>query len=116
MCRHDLLDGIAPPAFRCEVSRAADVARLRLEGELDIATTPILEAAIAAQRGNGSRALVLDLTELRFIDSSGLRCILDTDAESRLDGFSIALIQGPPPVHRIFELTNTETHLSFIRP
>jgi hypothetical protein len=53
---------------------------------------------------------------LGFIDSTGLRCILDLDAESRLDGFSIALIQGPPAVRRVFELTNTDTLLRFIQP
>lgn len=102
--------------FRVDVSRKDDNARLRLTGELDLATTPILQAEIAALRATGSRSLVLDLTGLHFIDSSGLHCILDWDAESRMDGFSIALIQGPPAVRRIFELTNTDTLLRFIQP
>jgi anti-sigma B factor antagonist len=105
-----------PAAFRVDVSREAPTARLRLAGELDTATTPILQAQIAALRESGSPSLVLDLTGLEFIDSTGLRCILDLDAESRQDGFSIALIQGPLPVRRIFELTNTDTLLRFIEP
>jgi anti-anti-sigma factor len=60
--------------------------------------------------------LVLDLANLEFIDSTGLRCILDLEAESRQDGFSIALIQGPPAVRRIFELTKTDTRLRFVEP
>ena len=65
------------PSFRVEVSRDGDNARLRLTGELDLDTTPILQAEIAALRETGSRSLVLDLTGLDFIDSSGLHCILD---------------------------------------
>lgn len=106
----------APAAFRVDVSREADTARLRLAGELDIATAPILRADVAGLRESGSRSLVLDLAGLEFIDSTGLRCILDLEAESRQDGFSIALIQGPPAVRRIFELTNTDTVLRFIEP
>jgi anti-sigma B factor antagonist len=104
------------PAFRVDVAREADRARLCLAGELDIATTPILQARIAALRETGSRSLVLDLAGLALIDSTGLRCILDIDGESRQDGFSIALIQGPPAVRRIFELTNTDTLLRFTEP
>jgi anti-anti-sigma factor len=105
-----------PAPFRVDVSREADTAHLRVAGELDIAGTSILQAEIAASRETGSRSLVLDLAGLGFIDSTGLRCILDLDAESRLDGFSIALIQGPPAVRRVFELTNTDTLLRFIQP
>lgn len=103
-----------PAPFRVDVSREQDTARLRLTGELDLDTTPILQAEIAALRETGSRSLVLDLTDLEFIDSAGLHCILDFDAESRQDGFSIALIQGPPAIRRIFELTETDTLLRFI--
>ena len=103
------------PPFRVDVSRDENNAHLRLKGELDLDTTAILQAEIAALRETGSRSLVLDLSGLDFIDSSGLHCILDWDAESRQDGFSIALIQGPPAVRRIFELTNTDTLLRFIK-
>jgi anti-sigma B factor antagonist len=60
--------------------------------------------------------LILDLSGLEFMDSTGLRCILTCDAEARRDPFTIALIPGPPAVQRVFELTNTRTHLPFIDP
>ena len=60
--------------------------------------------------------MTLDLSRLDFIDSTGLRLILDRDAEARRDGFTLALIPGPPAVERIFELTKTRTHLPFINP
>jgi anti-anti-sigma factor len=109
-----------PPAqaepFRCETSHDHDSARILASGELDVATVPILSAEIDAVRKAGFRHLILDLSTLDFIDSTGLRLILDCDCEARRDGFTIALIPGPPAVERVFELTNTRAHLPFIDP
>jgi anti-anti-sigma factor len=58
--------------------------------------------------------LILDLRRLEFIDSTGLRCILEFDAEARQDGCTLALIPGPKPVQRVFELTDTRARLPFI--
>ena len=59
--------------------------------------------------------LILDLSQLEFMDSTGLRLILRWDAEARKDGFSIGLVPGPPVVQRVFELTGTAAALPFIR-
>lgn len=99
--------------FGCEVSRQGTIARIRVLGDLDMAGAPVLEAEIGALRAAGARSLVVDLTVLQFIDSSGLRCILNCDAASRRDGVSIRLIPGPPAVQRVFELTHTDAYLRF---
>jgi anti-sigma B factor antagonist len=102
--------------FRCETSHANDSARILAIGELDLSTAPILSAEIEELREAGFRHLVLDLSRLDFIDSTGLRLILDYDAEARRDGFTMALIPGPQAVQRVFELTNTRADLPFIDP
>ena len=48
------------------------------------------------------------------MDSQGLHCIVDYDAQARQDGLSIALIQGRSTVRRVFELTRTTAHLQFL--
>ena len=58
---------------------------------------------MVALRNAGFRRLILDLSCLEFIDSTGLRCILECDAEARRDGS--ALIPGSQAVQRVFELT-----------
>ena len=103
-----------PKPFYCRVLREHDSARLVVIGELDLRTVPIVEAEIAALRDAGVRRIILDLSSLEFMDSAGLHLILEIDAEARQDGFSIALIAGPPAVQRVFELTNTQVHLPFI--
>ena len=100
--------------FRCEVSRGDGSATVRAIGELDLATASVLHDQLAELRDAGFRQLIVDLRELVFMDSTGLRCILDYDAQGRNDGFSIGLNQGPSAVRRVFEITGTAAHLSFV--
>jgi anti-sigma B factor antagonist len=107
-----------PPVepFRCDISREHDTARVRPRGELDIDTAPLLGVEFDELRAEGFRRLILDLRALDFMDSSGLRWILEYDAEGREAGFSLAVIQGSPTIRRVFELTQTISRLSFIDP
>lgn len=86
-----------------------------LDGELDMATVPDLEALTSKLCVEGAE-LVLDLRELAFMDSTGLQAVLRTRAMcgERRCGFS--MIPGPPAVQRLFELTGLESLLPFIKP
>jgi anti-sigma B factor antagonist len=105
-----------PESFRCEVSREGDTAKLRAVGELDLASVPVVAAQVAQLREGGCRHLIFDLSDLDFIDSSGLRFLIECNAESRRDSFTMALLPGPPAVQRVFDLTDTTGHLPFVDP
>lgn len=105
-----------PGSLWCDVSRQRDNASLRPVGDLDIATVPVLSAKIAQLRQAGCPHLIVDLSDLAFMDSTGLRFLIECYAESRKDGFTMALLPGPPAVQRVFELTDTTTRLPFIDP
>jgi anti-sigma B factor antagonist len=100
--------------FTFDVSRVRDAAHVRAVGELDMAAAPTLAAEIARLRRDGCKHVCFDLRELTFIDSSGLRFLLETHAEARRDGFSMTVVQGPPAVQRVFELTDTLSALPFV--
>ena len=100
--------------FRCEVQPEREAVRLRLVGELDIATAPVLEANLSELVSAGFTHLTLDLRELCFLDSTGLRLILAWDAKSRADGFALRLVAGPPAVQRVFDVTDTSRQLNFM--
>lgn len=86
---------------------------LRLEGELDIGSADRMERAMLEQESEGCRELVLDLQELRFIDSTGLRLIISADARAREGGWGFAIIPGPERVHRVFRIAGLEDRLPF---
>jgi anti-anti-sigma factor len=103
------------PGFHCEVQPERDAVRVVALGELDAATVPLLDAQIGELREAGFPRLRLDLSQLGFIDSTGVHLLLRWDAEARRDGFAIELVQGAPAVQRVFELTGTANTLPFIR-
>jgi len=100
-----------PESFRCEVARDGDVARITLAGELDLSTTPEVEPAL---RVNGVRQRVLDLSDLTFMDSSGMRLILAAHVAARRDGVILEIVPGPPSVQRVFQICGVEDELRFV--
>ena len=69
-------------------------------GELDVATAPEVRARLSAHRGQA----ILDLREVTFIDSTGLRALLGaTQGRDRAE--SLVLRAPSPAVRRLIELT-----------
>jgi len=102
--------------FRCEVEPRRETVYVRPMGELDMATVPALEERLVELTAAGFRNLVLDLRELGFLDSCGLRLIIEWDAKARADGISFAIVRGPAAVERLFELTGMTGTLSYVDP
>lgn len=104
-------------AFRSTVSRDGDRAVVRLHGELDLASAPEAEATITAlEEEDPPATLVLDLSGVRFLDSTGLRFILAADSRARRSGRRLQLVPGPEAVHRVFRIALLDGRLEFIDP
>jgi anti-sigma B factor antagonist len=88
---------------------------LSLGGELDIASSPTLEAKAKELFSEGMKQLVLDLRGLEFIDSSGLNAILRLRAKCEEHLCEFALMPGERPVQRLFEVTRLIDRLPFRR-
>jgi anti-anti-sigma factor len=94
--------------FSAQVNSRNGVASISLRGELDTATVPDLEGHLAPFEGNGVTAIMLDLRELTFIDSTGLHAILRARDRATTDGHRLILVGARPSARRLFELTGTE--------
>jgi anti-sigma B factor antagonist len=93
------------------VTHEADRVVLALDGELDMASAPLLQRAVDDPALAGKPLLVLDLTRLGFIDSTGLRIIL---AARKLCGErdqELAVTQGSQQVERLLSVTGMAEHL-----
>ena len=91
-----------------------DTARLTLTGELDIATVPRVEDAVAGALAQGARGVVADLSRLAFVDSSGLRMFITLTERAAAEGWSLGLIRPPEPAFSVFQITGAEENLPFI--
>ncbi len=84
---------------------------LEVAGDIDMEGAPVLESAILKleqQSNNGSQNdLVIDLGEVLFIDSSGLRILLGAAQRLRDQGRNIVLRSTAPSVRRLLEITGT---------
>jgi anti-anti-sigma factor len=96
-----------PPRFDVSVEDAPDGVVLRVSGELDLVSEPQLTAALVQTAGKNA---TVDLTELAFMDSSGLRALLGAAR-----AYPQLTLRGPlqPPVRRLLELTQTLAILPF---
>ena len=83
---------------------------IRLRGELDIESAPDLERALLRSRPAGER-VVLDLAELKFMDSTGLRVLLRARAAADHDRWEIGLRNVPPTIRRLFDMTGVHAAL-----
>lgn len=102
-----------PTLLSNEIVPERDCVRVRPAGELDVSTVPDLRDELAELRRAGFKRLILDLSKLEYIDSTGLRLVLHLDAEARQDGFELRLVPGGAAVQRVFELTDTAGRLPF---
>jgi anti-sigma B factor antagonist len=99
-----------------EIDVSADgggIATVAIAGDLDLSTAPELERSLSGVQHDG-RPVLLDLRRVSFMDSSGLRVILAADARARSTGSRLVLVEGPPSVQRVFELTLLDRRLEFV--
>ncbi len=93
--------------------RSGDEHVIALAGELDLDGADRVNQELQRVEATDAQRIVLDLSSLEFIDSSGIRLILAADIRSRADGGRLALVRGPRAVHRVFELTGIAERLPF---
>ena len=105
-----------PEPFSCEVEAAQGRVHVVPRGEVDLASVGVLESKLRELRDTGFDHLVLDLREITFMDSTGLRLILTWDADAREEGVDFALIRGKPVVQRLFDVTGLGGRLRFVEP
>jgi anti-sigma B factor antagonist len=86
------------------VTTAATHTVVRCEGELDLATAPELAAALDALDGDAG-PVVVDLTDVGFLDSSGLSTLLQARQRLADAGAELRLVVTRPSILRVLDVT-----------
>jgi anti-anti-sigma factor len=103
------------PKLDFETTRNGSVAIVRPTGELDLSGAAVLEAELDRLAEDPELAsVVLDMRDLQFMDSSGLRLVVVADMRAREAGRRFALVRGGETVHRVFEITRMSDRLDFV--
>lgn len=98
--------------FHAEVQPGDAAVVLRLHGELDMATSALLDEAFAAAFDGGTQAMVVDLADLSFLDSTGIAALLSAWRRAQDEGRSFLVRSPRRPVLRALRLTGVDQILA----
>ena len=100
-------------ALSMSSERTGAVHTLRLSGDLDLATTNRVEAELKRVEAGDARTIVIDLSDLTFINSTGVHLLVDASLRSRADATGLTLLRGSPTVQRVLQICGVEPALPF---
>jgi anti-anti-sigma factor len=100
------------PPFSLEASRIGSNRVVVVKGEVDLASAPVLDSALAKYK---SQEVFVDLRNVEFMDSAGLRVLLIHQTRIQDQGGALRLVVTEGPVMRLLELAGVRDNFS-IRP
>jgi len=100
----------AEPRFRTSERDVDDrTTVIAVDGEIHVSTAPEFSGVLSASLAGGRNRLVLDLTGVTFIDSTGLSVLLNALRRITRAGGAMALVCSNPTVLRLFEITKLDS-------
>jgi anti-anti-sigma factor len=100
--------------FDVTIEERGDTIHVTLLGELDISTAPRLEEDLRRAEAGNPALLILDLSRLEFMDSTGLRLLIGADSRAREAGRRLVLIRGNEMVQRVLRVTRLDERLEIV--
>ena len=85
-----------------------------LRGELDLSTVGKVEEELRRVEGQESPLVLLDLSRLSFLDSTGLRCVITAADRARERDRRLVIVKGPDAVQRVFSITGLDDRLEMV--
>jgi anti-anti-sigma factor len=108
--REALMSDVEPTlTIRTETDEAGF--RLALAGELDLASAGQLDTAVAELCADGAKRIVLELGELEFMDSTGLRAVLVGAELCEVSGCELLIGRASRQVERLFQVSGVGERL-----
>lgn len=93
--------------------RRGDVYTIALTGELDLSNAAEVEREVLHAETTDARTILIDLSGLQFMDSTGIRLLVAADARSRADSGRLRLTRPPEQVFRVLCIAGIDGLLPF---
>ena len=100
--------------FSVTVTTDGDRATVALRGELDLSGVDRARQAIEEAEGSSATLLVLDMSELDFIDSTGLEVMLRAARRAHDEGRRLIVARPSRYVRRLLEMTAIDQSLDIV--
>jgi anti-sigma B factor antagonist len=100
--------------FRVDVRQEEGGTVIAVSGELDLASSPVLEGELDRVFGSDEPVVILDLRRLEFMDSTGLSVLIRAHQRAENADRSLWLVKGPPQVQRLLTLTGVGERLALV--
>ena len=91
------------------------VARVTLEGELDIASAYAFDRRLLVLEQDRPRLIVVDLRGLTMLDSAGLARLVSAQRRARRGGWKLVLVRGGRAIQRVLQTTQLVEHFDIAR-
>lgn len=100
--------------LRVDAEREGDEVLLRVSGEVDMLSSPLLREALDEATSSGCRRVVLDATDVQFMGSDGLGVVVGAHKRCVAAGSRLTLVVGTDPVRRLLRITQLEDVLHVV--
>lgn len=91
--------------LQIDIQHDGDTAVFSLVGSLDIATSPSVRASLIEAAGQGAHDLIVDLTRLEFLDSTGLGALIGAQRRAQEQQGRVRLVVTEGPIARLLNIT-----------
>jgi anti-sigma B factor antagonist len=101
-------------AFEIVEDTTGELPVVAVRGEIDIVTAPKLQDALLSSFNASSPRGVVDLSEVTFLDSTGLSVLVTAQKQCRDFGGGLELVITSDAVLRVFEITGLAQHFDIV--
>lgn len=92
-----------------------EVARVTLQGELDLSSAYALDRRLLAIEQRRPKLIVIDLRGLTMLDSAGLGRLISAQRRARRGGWRLVLVRGGRAIQRVLQMTQLDAHFHIER-
>jgi len=106
---------ILPAGFAVDIDHVdGEQALILVSGEMDLYAAPFVEERVAEARAAGARQVMLDLSAVTFMDSSGLGVLVNQLKEFRALGGDLTLRAPSPQTRKVLEITGLDRTIPIV--